>query len=276
MRRTLFIMMMPCIVLTMAGFAQGVKLEYKFGKEKTYRYRDVLDAKSSQEMMGQEIKSEMHGSNVVRVVGESVNSDGSMVLIASTDSAVMTIKAPGVDTTQIPWSIIGKRFRMLVAKNGKVSNFLSVDAQENDDGQTVQNQLGHYPLLSDTAVSEGSTWNAESVDTITQKQFGGILVTDTKELYTVVGKEMNNGYNCFKIISSGKFTITGKGSMMGMDLHFDGSGTSDATIFFDPVQGVVVASEAIVDMQMTVATTGQSPTVIPTSESMKISRTLLR
>jgi hypothetical protein len=225
--------------------------------------------------MGQEIKSEMHGTNVVRVVGERVNPNGSMVLIASTDSAVMTVKAPGVDTTQTPWNIIGKQFRMDVAKTGKVSNFTTVDIEESEEGRALQNQLGHYPLLSEVPVTEGSTWIAESVDTVKQKQFGGMLVTDTKEVYTLIGKEVKDGHNCFKIVSSGKFTITGKGAMMGMDLHFDGSGKTDATIFFDPGQGIVIASEAVVDMQMTVATTGQSPMVIPTTESMKISRTLL-
>jgi hypothetical protein len=256
--------------------AQGVKLEYKFEKGKIYRYQDILDAKSAQETMGQEIKSEMHGTNVVRVIGESVNPDGSMVLIASSDSAIMTVKAPGVDTTQILRNIIGKQFRMDIAKNGKVSNFTTVDVGESEEDQMFQNQLGHYPLLSENPVTEGSTWNAESIDTVQQKQFGGMLVTDTKEVYTVIGKEVKNGHDCFKIISTGKFTITGKGAMMEMDLHFDGSGKTDATIFFDPGQGIIVASETVVDMQMTVATTGQSPMVIPTTESMKIARTLLR
>jgi len=276
MKKTVTIAVIISITMTMGVVAQGVTLEYKFEKGKTYRYRDILDAKSAQEMMGKEITSEIHGRNIVRVIGNGMNPDGSMTLIAVTDSAIVKVKAGGVDTTQIPWNIIGKKFRMDVAKTGKVSNFTAADTAEDDAGQMVQNQLGHYPILSANPVSDGSTWNAESVDTVMQKQFGGTIITSTQEVYTLTGKETKNGHGCYKITSAGNFTITGKGVAMGMDLLIDGSGKSKANIFFDPVRGIIVASEADVDIHMTVATTGQSPMVIPTSESMKVIRTLLQ
>ncbi len=275
MKKAVNIMLIMCVVMSMVVYAQGIKLEYKFEKGKTYRYRDILEAKSTQEMMGREIKTEIQGINVVRVMGDSLNPDGSMVLIASTDSAVMSVKAPGMDTTQTPTNVIGKKFRMNVAKNGRVSNFASLNVTEGEEGESMQNQLGHYPLLGENPVTIGSTWNASTIDTVEQKQFGGKLITDTKEEYKIVGKEMKNGYDCFTIASTGKFTIAGKGSMMGMDLHIEGTGKTDGMIFFNPAQGIVVASESNVDMEMTIATTGQTPMVIPTTQSMKITRSLI-
>ncbi len=276
MKKAVHIMLVVCVVMSMMVYAQGTKLEYKFEKGKIYRYCDIMEAKSTQEMMGQEVKTEMHGVNILRLVSDGVNPAGSNVLVASVDSAVISIKAPGVDTTRVPPNVVGRKFHMTLAKNGEVSNFKSIDTIEDDESQNLQSQLGHYPRLSQNTVIEGSTWNAAWIDTVEQKQFGGKLVTDTKEEYTLVGKESKNGYNCVKIASTGKFTITGKGSMMGMDLHIEGTGKTSGTIFFNPAQGIIIASESNIDMEMTVATTGQSSMVIPTTESMKIVRTLVQ
>lgn len=276
MKKVFNVMLVVCVIMSVAAHSQGIKLEYKFEKGKIYRYRDSLDAKSTQEMMGQEVKTEMRGMNVVRLIVDAVNPDGSLALIASTDSSVMTIKAPGMDTTQTPKGVIGKKFGMKLARNGKVSDFTAIDASADEGTETVRSQLGHYPRLSENPVSVGSTWNAASIDTVEQKQFGGKIITDTKEDYKITGKETKNGHDCFAISVAGSFTITGKGLMMGMELHFEGTGKTDGMIFFDPAQGVIVASESNLEMDMTVATTGQSQMVIPTTQTMKSVRALIQ
>jgi hypothetical protein len=70
-------------------------------------------------------------------------------------------------------------------------------------------------------------------------------------------------------------SVTGKGSMMGMQLYVEGSGKAKGFCFIDPASGLPVYDESTSDMETTAAITGQQNMTIPSSQSVVSRRTLL-
>ncbi len=268
------ILIISIVSFALAG-AQALKLEYKYAKGTAYSYRDAMDGKTSQEVMGQEIKSEMNGMQVIRFEPQSVGADGSIVMTATVDSASMHVKAPNIDTTQVQNELIGRSFTFTLEKTGDASRFTAINPSDSALMGSIENQLEKYPRLSDAKVGVGSTWNKNQVDTIVQAQFGGRLITDTKETYTVAAIEMKNGYKCYKLTATGTIGLTGSGSTQGIDLKFEGTGKTTSTHYFAAAQGILVSSESIVDLDMTIGAVGQQQMVIPMTQSMKMTRVLL-
>jgi hypothetical protein len=58
-------------------------------------------------------------------------------------------------------------------------------------------------------------------------------------------------------------------------LFIEGSGKSNGTLFFDPTDGLPVAEESTLDLELTIAVTGQQNMTIPQTQSMKTTMVLL-
>ncbi len=275
MRNMVVTLLVFCVAATTLVHSQQVQLGYSYVKGTTYSYHDGMEGKTTQEVMGQEMKTEMVGSEIIRFQPDAIGPDGSMTMTATLDSAVIRVKGPTMDTTNVLQNLMGKKFHFTLSKSGQVSGFTPLDSSDAGMLKGIQNQLGKYPLLSDSLVGIGSKWTKSATDTIDQPQMGGRLVTNTKEEYTLAGKEQKNGVACYKLTSVGTVSITGSGSTQGVELKYDGSGKTAGTHFLDPKRGILVASESNVDLDMTIGAVGQQQMIIPMSQTMKMTRTLL-
>lgn len=263
-------------LLAASALAQdSYRLEYKFQKGKTYRYRSVSAGNMTQEMMGKEMKMTNGSTMVTRTAVENVLPDGNIVLVASADSATIYSKSQMMDTTVVLNTLIGKRTRIVLSKLGKVLSREIIDSvkQESPFGGGNQRGMVTVTKLPDKEVKVGETWKDVLIDTI--ESMGGKIYRMSTLQFTLSGKEDKLGHNCLKIDYSGTISDTGKMAMGGMELYLEGGGKIKGTMYFDPRLGVTVFDEMTSDTEETMAVTGQQNMTIPMSQSMKTTRVLL-
>lgn len=256
---------------------ESYKLEYKFEKGKTYRYKDVTSVSMTQEMMGREMKMRNESNNVVRLVVDNVTKDKNIVLMMSADSASVFSSSPMGDTTIYMKEIIGKRTKVTISNIGKITNRETVDTIEVGGGRISgmsQREALKFPILSDKLVKIGETWTSSTFDTV--NQMGGKIAVTTEVVYKVAGKEKKSGTDCLEITFNGKSTTEGKGVVQGMEFFIDGSGKINGTLFFDAKAGLVIEEETNSDSETNMATTGEHQMIIPITQTTKSVRTLIK
>jgi len=254
---------------------ESYKLEYKFQKGKTYRYSHITNSNITQEMMGKEMKMTNASDMTMRVVVDSVASDGNTALIVSVDSAKNTTKSPMMDTTMILNNIIGKRTKITVSKIGAILSREVIDTIKNEGkmGGGSQRGMASPTKLPDKEVKVGEKWNSTTVDTI--ESMGGKIVHTSNVEYTLGGKEKKQNHDCLKIDYTGTSSDTGKMMMNGMELFVEGTGKVKGTVYFDHKLGLIVLDESTSDNEQTMAITGQQNMTIPMSVTSKSTKTLL-
>jgi hypothetical protein len=259
--------------VVMAG--EKYTLRYSMKKGEVYRYADVADTKSTQEMMGQEMKSTSLARMTSRCVVEDVTGDGTQVLVLSYDSMTVATKSPRVDTTMVMTGLIGKRSRMRLSATGTTTGRETIDSVEiqgmRRGGAFREAQRFHgFP---DTAVSVGSSWQTKVVDTT--NVMGQKMQTTIAATYTLNGTEQIGGAECLRIGYKGESGVEGKGANMGMEMYIEGKGALAGSFLFDPRRGIVVSEDMKTDMEMTIAISGQQNMTIPSTQSVTYTRKLI-
>lgn len=273
MRMTIAFVLLAFSGVVAATGQEKFVLKYTMDKGKVFLYEDVIDAKSSQEMMGQEMKSTTFSRSINRWVVEDVRGDGSMVVVMSADSMVMRVKNPRMDTTMTPKEMIGKRRKVVLTPRGVVTERAVVDSVKIEGMRgSVMREGGRYHQFSPDPVAMGGKWTASILDTV--ESMGGKMFNSASMEYTLIGKEDKLGRECLKIGYAGTIATNGKGAMRGMEVYMEGTGKTAGTMYWDP-RGMEVFEESTVDMDMTIAVTGQQSMTIPSSTSQKITKTLL-
>jgi hypothetical protein len=271
------------LVLLFAGVAatqaqQAYTLRYRFDKGKTYRYADTILTKTTQEMMGQEMKMSNNLYAVTRVVADEVGKDGVATLVMSSDTMVVASKSARGDTTIVPRELLHKRSRVHLSATGNVVKREVVDSLKATGFMRAasaigQRELFRFALLSEQPAKIGDKWTGKRSDTTEALGTKGIY-NATYE-YTLAGVEKFLGRECLKFAYTGKMAVTSKGSMMGMDVFTEGSGTMSGIVYFDEKAGFVIGEEGKTDIELTAALTGQQNMTIPISQSMTQKHVLL-
>jgi hypothetical protein len=262
-----------------AGGAQAqTALKYKFVKGDLFRYADTMLVQTTQEMMGQEMKVSQDISAVTRFLVEGEASGGGTNLIASTDTMVLKIKNPRVDTTIAPVEVLHKRNRITISPLGEISAREVIDSVKlpmllRGSGGLASRELLRLPVFSEKPVKVGEKWTYVKADST--KQEGASSVTNTTMEYTLLGHETYAGRTCAKISFTGKVTVSSKSTMMGMDVFTEGGGTLTGVMYYDDQKGVFVGEEGKTDMEMTAAVTGQQNMTIPITSTTKMKHILL-
>lgn len=273
--RTLLVVTVLVVAWVAAALAQeSYTLEHKFDKGKTYRYSATANSRMTQEMGGQEMRVAVDAWFVPKVTLESVTPEGNIVLVYSADSAKSHIKAPNMDSTMILNNLVGKRSRLTLTPKGEVLKRETIDTVKADrmmSGIGLR-ELVRLPRLAAGSVKMGETWNVTQADT--NEMGGGKIITTTKTVYTLAGKENVQGHDCLKVTYNGTATTAGKGSMMGMELFVEGTGKSMGTFFFDAAKGMFVRNDSKTETETTMAATGQQNMTIPISAVTETSLSL--
>ncbi len=254
---------------------EAYNLSYKFTNGKTYLYRNATNSNMTQEVMGREMKIKYDANDVLRFVVNKISSNGDARLIFSLDSADVKTSMMGRDTTLDVSFLLGKKVKATISPLGETKDLIEIDSvsSSNNFVSLSQEVNRFFARLAGKEVKTGDTWNNSIIDTI--KNFGGAVVDTTDYVYTLEGKIDTLGHSCVKIPFTSNLKMEGKGNMQGMELFINGTGKASGTIYFDAEKGLLIYSEANMDNNITMATSGAQSMIIPITQSLKATQTLI-
>jgi hypothetical protein len=278
MKNILLIILAAVLTLMSDVNAQDkFKLEYKFEKGKTYRYQDVTKGKITQEMMGQEDRTDIKSETFIKILVDSISSSNEAMLLVSVDSVKIAIITKREDKTLHLPEVIGKRIKFYMSNLGKILKKEILDpvkikgmTKEMDLRELVQMPLAQFP---ENEIKIGDKWDVAWVDTI--EAMGGKAVIQYKYQYKLKGKEKKNNLECLKIEFEGKETTEGSGNMQGMEIYFEKENKNDGRMYLDINSGIVVFEESEAEELTTISTAGAHSMMIPITQTTETTRILL-
>ncbi len=274
MKKNLISLLTILFALSAAGILkaqESYKLKYNFEKGKTYKYLASTTGNVTQSMMGQEMKIGIDSKIYLKI--ETENAGENFSLITSIDSGSVRTNMPMKDTTVSLKEIEGKRTRLLLEKNGKISKKEVIDSVKTGMESMGLNEMTKFAVLPEKDFKFGETWNNQDIDSV--DMMGGKIKTTSNIDYTLLGRIDTLGHNCLKIGFAGKTSSEGSTKIMGMELFIEGNGKTSGMVYFNAAKGLVVYVEALTDNEMTMAATGEQNMIIPITQSMVSKQTLL-
>ncbi len=279
MQRPVFVfiaVLCAAALVSAAASAQAqFTLQYKLPQGATYRFADSVVANTSQEMMGQQVKSTSILHVITRVDVAQLRDDGTTVLVFAPESIRFNVKTARVDTTIVPQQLIGKRTQLEISRLGDVLGRQTLDSVKVGGlaASVGQRELVRLPAYPARPVKLGDKWTSTRPDT--NESMGGKMISTATLEYTVLAKEARLGRQCLKVSYSGKTSVNGRGAMMGSTFYLEGNGTMSGTFWVDPATGLPVAEDAVTNMASTVSMTGQQSMTIPSTQAVSTHRRLL-
>jgi len=269
MKKILSVMAMVIALTFMCNYTyaqDAVTLKYNFKEGKAYKTVTKVITTTTQSMMGQEMKFD---------VIIDMQSDMSVTKVDTEGNASMLINLKGNTEMNLPEAAGGKKSETFTneainatfAPDGKSINQTMVDK----DGKNVT--VKDYIKLTELpkkALKAGDTWQEKRVDTVANSASPIAVITTTDTKYTVVGKEMVDGKDLFKIAYDGTLEITGKGSQMGMEMVMEGTGATKGFYFYNPALSIVVGSEGLIEMNTNINVSGPQNMTIPMNQTIKV------
>ena len=266
------------LALQTAAAQEQFTLTYKLAKDHPYRFRDTTVVTSSQEMMGQEMKSTSTIVTTMRVVPTELRPDGSTVAEVSAEGISASVRNARMDTTITFPDLVGKRSRVTLSKTGETLRHEVMDTvKQNTMAMAAgvgRQEMMRFQVLPDKPVKVGDKWKTVKPDT-TGMGPGGQVITVASGESTLLGRETHGKYECLKIGYAGTLTLTGKGSMNGMEFYLEGNGKTTGTYLVDIATGLAIVADSKNSVETTVALTGQQNMTIPGSQSAVTHRLLL-
>ena len=250
--------------------------QYKFAKGSTFIYNSDVVTHLTQKIMGKEMKTSNSLHKVDRYHVDDVFDNGDIKFTTSSDSVIGKSTFLDKDTTYQLTGLVGKRIQCLISKLGYVKSCIIIDSigRPNNGIESKPNELRKFfREFSDKGVRIGDSWNSSATDTLNNS--GGQVITTSDMTSILIGKETKLGFDCFKVTTTGKTKISGKGKMQGKDFTMSGSGISSGMYYFDSKTGLVVFSEGTMENQITIGATGQQGMIIPSEQNMKYSAILI-
>ncbi|MCU7496121.1 MAG: hypothetical protein HF314_14910 [Ignavibacteria bacterium] len=253
---------------------ESYKLKYNFQKGKTYSFLSTMDGNFTQEAMGTEMKMSVNGNFSVSMKVDDVK-DGKAELITALDSGRISTKNPMKDTTLSLAPFAGKRIKLTMLEDGTIEQTSIIDSIKffNVTGLS-QNNLIRFIKLPKGEVKPGVPWNMVSNDTV-EMMGAGKMTNTINSTYTIVGKEKVRGHECLKVTYTGDVKNSGQTQVMGMNLVIEGTGKISGSLYFDPVMGMAIKNDGSMDNEMTMAATGQQNMIMPITQSVKTSISLV-
>jgi hypothetical protein len=128
--------------------------------------------------------------------------------------------------------------------------------------------------LPEKAMNIGDSWTTSQMDTSDQGNMK--VVTTPSATYTVAGEVDTLGYKCLRLTYKGTLKVKGEGTQMGMSLFFEGEGPVAGTAYFAPAEGLLVGAISDLNLESTIALTGQMSMTIPQSTATKTAMVLVK
>ena len=261
------------VIASNASFGQeSVMLKYNFKEGKSFKTTMNLTNEMVQSMMGQEMKA----TSTVGVVSEYKISkvdakNNATALVTILDLAATTV-AMGKEDVVKKSDFKKENICAEYDQTGKSISGKLIDTTE--DFSKVGSFQGFVKLqiLPAREMKVGEVWNEKQIDTINNGPSNpmSLMTTAMETEYTLVGKEMREGKNVYKISYKSSMELAGKGKQMNMDLFLEGTGEVTGFFYFDPAASITVYSEGNTEMNSTITVSGQQNMSIPMTQKVKV------
>ncbi|MBP1671472.1 MAG: hypothetical protein H6Q22_1044 [Bacteroidetes bacterium] len=261
------------VIASNASFGQeSVMLKYNFKEGKSFKTTMNLTNEMVQSMMGQEIKA----TSTVGVVSEYKISkvdakNNATALVTILDLSATTV-AMGKEDVVKKSDFKKENICAEYDQTGKSISGKLIDTTE--DFSKVGSFQGFVKLqaLPASEVKVGEVWNEKQIDTVNNGPSNpmSLMTTAMETEYTLVGKEMREGKNVYKISYKSSMELAGSGKQMNMDLFLEGTGEVTGFFYFDPAASITVYSEGNTEMNSTITVSGQQNMSIPMTQKVKV------
>lgn len=261
------------VIASNASFGQeSVMLKYNFKEGKSFKTTMNLTNEMVQSMMGQEMKA----TSTVGVVSEYKISkvdakNNATALVTILDLAATTV-AMGKEDVVKKSDFKKENICAEYDQTGKSISGKLIDTTE--DFSKVGSFQGFVKLqiLPAREMKVGEVWNEKQIDTVNNGPSNpmSLMTTAMETEYTLVGKEMREGKNVYKISYKSSMELAGKGKQMNMDLFLEGTGEVTGFFYFDPAASITVYSEGNTEMNSTITVSGQQNMSIPMTQKVKV------
>ncbi len=251
------------------------KLFYNFEQGKVYRYQDLIKSKTTQEMMGQEIRVDTKAEIMHKIVVDSVLENGNFLLTISFDSIRAQINSKQMDTVLALKEIPAKRKKVEIDKCGNYINKGSIDkivigGQLADE--ILQNKIELH-ILNDKELKIGDKWETTVFDTV--DIMGTLIVSKIKAKYKILKKENKFNRDCLKIEYKSESESEGNIKMQGEALYFESSTDVEGIFYYDLVASLIIYEEADITDNTSLATSGPRSMIIPITQKTSFTRKLV-
>jgi len=257
-------------IFCMNVFAQeSVNLKYNYKVGKAYLTNSTVNTITKQTVMGQEmtVTADVKMENTMRVTKSNPDGSGSMLLSIKGNT---TMNVPGMPAPQSQEIKIDS-VQSVFAANGK-----TISTEAPDKNRAVTNGVTEYiklAVLPGKDVKIGESWQDKTVDSVKTPEGGSNpmkeIVTSSNITSTLVGKEVKDGKNVYRISFQGSVEISGKGNQMGMDMTMEGAGETKGYYLFDPSISMIIYVENVVELNSNINVSGQQNMTIPMTQTVK-------
>lgn len=261
------------VIASNASFGQeSVMLKYNFKEGKSFKTTMNLTNEMVQSMMGQEMKA----TSSVGVISEykisKVDAKSNATALVTILDLTATTVAMGKENVVKKSDFKKENICAEYDQTGKSISGKLIDTTE--DFSTVGSFQGYVKLqiLPAREVKVGEVWNEKQIDTVDNGPSNpmSFMTTAMDTEYTLVGKEVREGKNVYKISYKSSMELAGKGKQMNMDLFLEGTGEVTGFFYFDPAASVTVYSEGNTEMNSTITVSGQQNMSIPMTQKVKV------
>ncbi len=264
-----FVSIAVWVAISTNAFSQeSVMLKYGMKEGLSFTQEMEIHQNTVQSMMGQEIKvvGEIKAINAYKV--EDLSADGNATVLMTVKEISIRTSAMGRDTS-MSYKDVKDAVRLIITPEGKTLSSAKIDSSK---ASAVINQMepGKFRALPGKVVKIGESWDesyAEVKNSAPGTPFGLNMAVENK--YTLVGKEVRDGKEYYRISNSGTLGITGKGSQMGMEMFVEGNAKVEGYSLFDPVKQMIIYTEDDTEMELSVAISGPQNMTIPMTQSIK-------
>jgi hypothetical protein len=251
LRAVLFVL----VLFALAGYAaqqageaakpdSAVTLAYKFPEGKTLTYRQTTNETQNLEIMGQAMSTQSNSTLEFSLKPKGLKDENfSLGVIIDAFKANMT--GPQGDVSPDTSSVPGKGFDMILSRLGKeidTSGASSIQYEfatsKRDISSTFQ---AFFPDLPARPVKVGESWPSE--DTVIQKSDSGVVRISVKNVNTLDGIETVDGYECIRVKSTSKGTLTGNLEQGGVGMSLDCTIEGSDTWYFAVKEGIYIKAD---------------------------------
>lgn len=269
------ILVLSLFALALIAKAQDATLlKYGFKKGKTYLENTQLTNNVTQSMGGQEFKNEVIVKSTSEWLVENVDNNENATVLVSLKKAKSVTKLSATEKDSMVNNDMKDQARAIFSSAGnKVSNS-TISISEN--GQFLE-PLSHFTKILHLPVRPikfGEKWTENVIDSIKASDYNPSNLNINSNIeFTLVGKEVINGVELYKITYSVTLQINGSGNIMGSESIIEGNGKSLGVAYFNPKLLLVVSNNASLELDMNLAISGQENT--PMNQRMQIATTLV-
>jgi hypothetical protein len=230
-----------------AGGAQdkAVTLAYQFPEGKVISYHGTSAETQNMDVMGQSISTRNTSTTDFSVKPKGLK-DANVVLGVTMDAFKVNIESPQGNMAPDTSTVVGKSFEMVLSKLGKVIEITGASAIQYSLAESGKRNIAagfqaFFPDLPDQPVKIGDAWQSE--DMVNDKNEASDIRIALKNEHKVDGFETIDGYECARIKTTSKGTLTGAVEQSGTTLTLDASVQGTQTWYFAIKEGLYVRGD---------------------------------